>query len=373
MLRRLCPLVFALLPACHKAPPAEPASPPAGAIVVTARQMEEARVAVEPASEREVGAHVVTGGRIAFDDLRVSHVTSPVTGRVTKIEAALGQHVKKGDPLATIDSPDLGVASSDLAKAEADVAVAERDFKRQKDLLAIKAVAERDVEAAEDNFRKAKAELERARQKARLLATAGSNVGQGFVLRALIDGEVVARSVSPGQEVQGQYAGSGPAIELFTLGDLAGVWAIADVYEMDIARVRTGQKVSIKVAAYPDKTFEGTVDWVSGTLDPATRTAKVRCTLDNAGRELKPEMFATLSIAVETRKRLAVPANAVVRLGEQTVVFVRTGEDAEHQLRFERRPVKLAEDLPGAWLPVLDGLAPGEVVVSSGAVLLAGS
>jgi cobalt-zinc-cadmium efflux system membrane fusion protein len=342
-------------------------------VLVTPRQMDEARLATAIAAEREVGESVVTSGKIAFDDLRVAHVTSPVTGRVTKIEAALGQKVKKGDALATIDSPDLGVASSDLAKAEADVAVAERDFRRQKELLAIKAVAERDVEAAEDNFRKARAELERARQKARLFATAGSHVGQGYVLRALIDGEVISRSVNPGQEVQGQYAGSGPALELFTLGDPERVWAIADVYEMDIARVRTGQKVSVKVAAYPDKAFEGTVDWVSGTLDPATRTAKVRCTLDNAGRELKPEMFATVAIAVETRRRLAVPAHAVVRLGERTIVFVKSGETADGKLRFERRAVKLAEDLPGAFLPVLDGLEPGEVVVSSGAVLLAGS
>lgn len=373
-MKRGLPIFLFALAACHKEPNAEPAAvAPPGEVWVTARQAEEARLTTEPVAEREVGGLIVTSGKIAFDDLHVAHVFSPVTGRVTSISAQLGQHVKKGDALATIDSPDLGSAAADLAKAEADVIAAEHDFKRQKALFEIKAVAQRDFEAAEDNWRKARAEQERARQKARLFATAGNATGQGFVLRTLIDGEVMSRSVNPGQEIQGQYAGGNPAVELFTIGEVDPVWALADVFEMDLPRVQAGQKVSVKVVAYPDRPFEGVVDWVSGSLDAATRTAKVRCTLPNPGRELRPEMFATVSIAVAAPRRLAVPVTAVLRLGEQSVVYVRTSGADEQKLRFERRPVKLVEDTPGGWLPVLEGLKAGEAVVNSGAILLSGT
>jgi cobalt-zinc-cadmium efflux system membrane fusion protein len=363
---------FLLLAAgCHHEQPAEPVAPPAGEVWVTPRQSEEAKLTTVAAAERPVGGSIVTSGRITFDDLHVAHVFSPATGRVTNIAAQLGQHVKKGDALATIESPDLGTASSDVAKAQADATAAEHDFKRSKELYAIKVIAQRDLEASEDNYRKMAAELERTRAKARLLSSAGGVVGQGYVLRSLIDGEVVARMVSPGQEVAGQYGG-GAAVELFTIGESDPMWALADVFEMDIARIKSGQKVTVKVVAYPDKVFEGKVDWVSGALDPTTRTAKVRCTLPNPGRELRAEMFATITIDVDAQQKLAVPTASVVRLGEETVVFVRSGEGPDHQLRFERRVVKV-EDIGGGWLPVTDGLKAGEQVVNSSAILLSGT
>jgi cobalt-zinc-cadmium efflux system membrane fusion protein len=363
---------FLLLAACHHEQVVEPPSAPAGEVWVTERQSDEAKLTTVPVAEREVDGAIVTSGRITFDDLHVAHVFSPVTGRVTAISAQLGQHVKRGDALATIESPDISAATSDVVKAEADVIAAEHDFKRQQAMYAIRVIAQRDLEASEDNYRKVRAELERVRAKSRLLANNGAQVGQGYTLRSTIEGEVVARSINPGQEVQGQYGG-GAAVELFTIGERDPIWVLADVFEMDIARVKPGQTVAVKVVAYPDKVFEGKVDWVSGTLDPATRTAKVRCTMPNAAGELRPEMFATITIGVEAQKKLAVPADSVVRLGEQTVVFVRSGNAPGGELRFERRPIKVSEDTPGAWLPVLDGLKPGEQVVNSSAILLSGT
>jgi len=364
----------AALGGCHRAEPAAAVAPPAGEVWVTAQQAEEIRLATVPAADREVGAVIVTSGKIAYDELRVSHVFSPVTGRVMGIQAELGQRVHKGQSLATIDSPDLGVASADVAKAQADVIASEHDFARQRELSSIRAVARKDFEAAEDNVRKARAELERARQKARLLAAPGGGaVGQGFVLRSLIDGEVMSRTINPGAEVAGQYGGGNPAVELFTIGDTDVVWVMADVFEMDLSRVQVGQRVAARVVAYPDKVFEGTVDWVSGTLDPATRTARVRCTMQNAEHELKPEMFATVSIAVAGEKRLTVPESALLHLADKTVVFVRSGQGPEGKLRFERRLVEIAPEAPGGWVAIVKGVAPGEEVVSSGAILLAGS
>ena len=249
---------------------------------------------------------VAAGARVAFDDLKVTHVFSPVTGRVTRILAHPGERLKKGAPLVAIASPDVGSVFSDLLKAEADLTATERDFRRQQELFKAHAGPQKDLETAEDNYRKARAESERAQQKARLLKTGSiDKVSQEYTLRAPIDGEVIARSVNLGMEVQGLYSGATP-LELFTIGELDTVWLIADIYEMDIARVHRGDGIKVNILAYPDQVFEGKVDWISGTLDPVMRTAKARCTLQNPERKLKPEMYGTVSISVSTEPALAV-------------------------------------------------------------------
>jgi cobalt-zinc-cadmium efflux system membrane fusion protein len=384
MSRPLVPLLLAVaLPlvsmggwGCHKtAAPAAAASepqPPTGEAWLTAQQVKDAKIDIQPVDEQDVDDTILSSGRVTFDDQRVAHVYSPVTGRVAKIDAALGQRVKKGQPLAVIQSPDIGQASSDLGKADADLIAAEHDFKRKKDLFDSHAASAADYEAAEDNYRKAKAEKDRAYQKAFLLRAGGvDTVSQGYTLAAPIEGEVIARNLSPGIEVQGQYSG-GTAVELFTVGELDRVWVLADVFEMDLARIKVGARVTVKVVAYPGKLFEGKVDWVSGALDPSTRTARVRCTFENADRLLKPEMYATVQISVEERKALAVPKGAVLRLGEQTVVFVQTGSTADGKLKFERLPIAVDEGEGSSWLPVTHGLEKGQKVVVAGAILLAG-
>jgi cobalt-zinc-cadmium efflux system membrane fusion protein len=298
---------------------------------------------------------------------------SPVTGRVSRIEAQPGQRVKKGDTLAVIESPDVGAAFSDVEKAHADFISAEKDFNRQKEQFDVHAGSQRDLEAAQGNFSKAKAELQRASKKAQLLrAGGGANAGgQSYTLRAPIGGEVIARNVNPGAEVQGQYTG-GTVLELFTIGELDTVWVMADLFEMDLGRVKQGTECMVKVVAYPGRVFQGTADWVSDTLDPATRTAKVRCKLGNADRALKPEMYATSALAVDRQRSLALPRNAILHLGDQTMAFIDLGKAPDGRLRYERRPVSVNEELGGDFLPVVRGIAAGERVVVSGAILLSG-
>lgn len=264
--------------------------PPAGEVWLTEAQIVEAKMKVETLDEQAVDDIILTSGRVAFDDAHVSHVFSPVSGRVMRIEAKVGQRVKKGDLLAVLESPDIGLASADLQKADADRIAADHDLDRQKELLKAHATSQRDYEQAEDASRKAKAEVERAKQKASLFRAGGTTgVTQTFAMRAEIDGEVVARNVSPGAEVSGQYGG-GTAVELFTIGELDHLWVVADVYEMDTPRVKVGSRVTIKLFSMPSKSFPAKIEWVSGMLDPATRTAKVRCVLDNTDRAFKPEM-----------------------------------------------------------------------------------
>jgi cobalt-zinc-cadmium efflux system membrane fusion protein len=351
---------------------AEPVKEP-GVTWLTAEQIRVAQIETAPAAEHSVDEVVATTGRVTFDDQRVAHVYSPVTGRVSSVDAALGQRVKRGAPLATIVSPEVGQWSSDLHKADADLIAAGHDFKRKSELFAVNAVAQADYEASEDTYRQAKAEKERAEQKASLLRQGiASGVSQGYTLTTPIDGEVIARALNPGIEVQGQYD-TGNAVELFTVGELNKVWVLADVYESDLGRVASGAKVEVKVLAYPGKTFEGVVDWVSGALDPATRTAHVRCVFDNPDRLLKPEMYANVRIvASQPRTALAIPRTAVVHLGEQTVVYAQAAQRGpDGRTRFDLMPVSIDDAIEGAYVPVQHGLEPGATIVTRGTQALA--
>jgi cobalt-zinc-cadmium efflux system membrane fusion protein len=358
---------------CQTAPVATAApEPPSGEVWVTDQQVTDGHIAIQPVGLHAVGNDVVTSGKVTFDDLRVAHIYSPVTGRVSRILADPGQRVKKGAALAAIQSPDVGNAFADLGKAEAELIAAQHDFQRQKELYEAHAGSQKDFETAEDSYGKAKAEMERSRQKARLFRGGGADaVTQEFVLRAPIEGDVIARSVNPGAEVQGQYSG-GTAAELFTVGELDRVWVIADVFEMDLARVKKGATVTIRVVAYPDQVFSGIVDWISDLLDPTTRTARVRCDVENPKRQLKPEMYATVTVGVPGRETLAVPLTAILRISDQTVVFVEQGQTPDGRRRFVRRVVGAGDDEGTSMVPVASGLRAGERVVTSGAILLSG-
>ena len=357
---------------CKKSSAKTEAQPPAGEAWLDDKQITEQKIAVEAVDEQDVDDTVLASGKVAFDDERVTHVFSPVTGKIVKIDAQLGDVVKKGQELAIMDSPDISVASSDVGKAQADLVAAQHDFDRQKDLYAQHAASQKDFEQAQDNYSKAKAESDRARAKAALLtAGGGGNVSEGYALRAPIDGTIIMRNVSPGVEVQGQYGG-GQAVELFTVGEVDRVWVIADVFEMDVARVKVGQKATVKLQPYPDRVFSCTIDYVSGTLDPQTRTAKLRCSFDNKDGLLKPEMYATVAVSVDQRKALAIPRKALIRLGDQTVVFVESGTTPDGKHKFDRLPVSVDEQEGSAWLPVQHGLNKGDRIVTDGAILISG-
>jgi len=359
------------VPACrHPAPEAPAAQPPENQVWLPPEQATGLRLAV--IRNQDVQDTLRVGGRVTFDDLRISHVFSPVTGRVVKLLAGPGDRLQKGAPLALISSPDIGSAWSDVVKARADLDASQREYQRQRELYEAHAGPLRDLEAAENSYKKAKAEMERAESKARLLRT-GPDIGGGedYVLRAPIDGEVVARNANPGMEVQGQYGG-GTAVELFTIGELDQVLVMGDLHEQEMSAVKAGADVEVRVVSAPDHVLPGKVDWVSPTLDPATHTAKVRVRVANPDRLLKAEMYATISIPLVLPPAVALPRNALLHLGDQTVVFVALGESADRRLRFERRRVQVQEDVSGELYPVLSGLKAGETVVVDGALLLSG-
>jgi cobalt-zinc-cadmium efflux system membrane fusion protein len=355
---------------CRERPMEMPASAPPGEAWLTEKQVADARIAIEPARVRPVGAPVIAPARVAFNDLRVAHVFSPVAGRVIQVLAQPGDRVKKGTALASIQSPDVGQAFADLARAQADLQVSELEERRQKELVEARAGARRDLETAVAAASRARAEFSRASEKARFLRSEGLQVTQAYEIRSPIDGEVIFRNINPGMEVQGQYTG-GQAVELFTVGEMSAVWILADVFAIDVPRLAVGAPSRVSLPAFPGRTFDGKVDWIAGALDPAARTARVRITLANPARELKPEMLGTVEISGRSREALAVPRSAVLRVGDGRFVFVEDGKSADGRARFVRRNVEVDDD-GGDVVAVTHGLEPGQLVVAGGAILLLG-
>lgn len=363
-------VTFLSLAGCqHAATKEEAVTPPAREVWLTQAQV--GTFVSEPVKTEPLDSLVRTSGKIVFDEARVAHVFSAATGRVVRIDAQLGQKVKKGESLAVLRSPDVGLATSDLAKANADVAAAERDYLRKKDLFEQHAAAKADLDAAEDSFRKTQAESVRAKQRAELLEV-GSSVTSSYVVKSPIDGEVIARTASPGVEVQGQYSG-GATAELFTIGDISSVWLTADVYELDLPLVNAGAKIRATTVAYPGRVFEGTVDWVSKTIDPQTHAARMRCRLDNADRALVPEMTLSVDVAFGTERSFVVPTVAVTRLGDENVVFVDHGDTTSGPQRHRYMAVRVdVRPLADGRTRVVRGLSDGDRIVTKNAILLAG-
>jgi cobalt-zinc-cadmium efflux system membrane fusion protein len=365
-------LLLATSAACRRAEVAE-ATPPPGEIWLTDAQIQGASLTIAPAGKRQLSLRLVTAGRVAFDEARVAHVFSSVSGRVMRVLAAFGQRVGKGDGLAIIESPDLGSAWSDVVKARADLLAAEHEHERQKSLFEHHAAAQRDYEAAQDNAAKAKAEVDRAQMRLSMLhASESGPPTQEFVLRSPIAGEVINRAATPGLEIQGMLSSANVVTELFTVGDIDRVWVWGDLYERDLGRVRRNQPVSISSVAYPGRAISGTVDFVSAALDKDTHVARFRCVVPNLDHLLKPEMFVTLMIETEKKEAFAIPASAVVRSADRRVVYVRDGKTSDGRTRFLERSVELGEGDDG-WVAVNSGLEAGESVVVAGSILLSGS
>lgn len=312
-----------------------------------------------------------TVGRITYDDLRVAHVVSPVSGRINQVLAKPGDALLAGGVLATLHSPDFATARADWHKAQVVLQAAKQDLNRQDGLFKRGAVPEQVVLAAWDAYRRAVSERDRARGNLSLLGGAGqADKDNAYRLRTPIAGVVVSRSVHPGMEVAGQYGG-GSAQELFLVADLSQVWVVAEVPEADIGRVRPAAEVVVQVDALPTTNLTGKLDHVADTLDPNVHTGHVRCVVPNATGKLKPDMYATLTIAATGTLALAVPRESVVRMADAAFVYVERDPPPKDTRRlFERRHVMVDEGDDGALVPILRGLQAGERVVVRGSHVL---
>jgi len=328
------------------------------------------QIRIEPVAARAEALSVRTSGKAGFDEEHLSYVSSPLVGRVTDIRARPGETVTQGQTLVVIDSPDLGVASSEFIKARADLMLADRSYTLAQQLLKAKAVARKEFQKAEDDFVKAQADLRRTRERLLSLGVPAADldgaldtlhVRSQFNLSAPINGTVVERTVTLGQMVGGD-----PAQRLYVIADLNTLWVTADIYEKDLPSIHPGDEVSVRTAAWPEDELTGRIDYVGNTVDPNSRTVKVRATVDNARQRLKPGMFVTATVHTSSSATvLTIPLAAVHGEGSgQPYVF-----SALDDTRFTRRPVTLGAEANGR-VAVVAGLSATDRIATEGSILL---
>jgi cobalt-zinc-cadmium efflux system membrane fusion protein len=296
-------------------------------------------------------------GVVAPDVSRSVPILSLAGGRVVDLRVKLGDDVRKGQALLVISSPDVATSFSDYQKFAADELLARRTLERAQGLFEHGAIAQKELQEAEDTAQKAKVDLATAAERIRILGADLSHPSPLIEVRAPISGTIVEQNVAVGTGVRS--LDNSP--NLFTIADLSRVWVLCDVYEDGLAQVRLGDFADVRLNAYPDRVFRGRVSNISRVLDPSTRTAKVRLELDNPGRVMRIGMFVTVTLRSQTEQlRAAVPATAVLRLHDKDWVFSSEGNS-----RFRRREIHAGPVLGDGMQEVVSGLSPGDRVVTN--------
>jgi membrane fusion protein, heavy metal efflux system len=345
---------------------------------LTDEQMQE--VTVEPVTKRSFAVERETTGKVSFNEEEMTPVFTPYAGRVLEVNACKGAVVKAGQTLLTIESPELVAAQDELAEARAEESkarvaldVAQKSAERARALHEREAMSTKDLQQGESELERARDELRRAQAKVTFvesrLSLFGKNPSQlggdansdrRVVIRAPISGTIVERKVG-----SGQYIKPDTPEPLFMISNLATVWVLADVFESYLASIRVGQPVQITVPAYPERRFPARISFINPTVDPETRTVRVRCLVPNLSGLLKPEMFAHVDIGAATpQPEPIVPTGAIFTQGEESFVFVE-----EAPKRFRLRPVKTGRALDGYTL-IESGLKADERVAAGGVLLI---
>ncbi|WP_295546328.1 efflux RND transporter periplasmic adaptor subunit [uncultured Pseudacidovorax sp.] len=326
---------------------------PAGSAQLQMLRVVEARASGVPVA----GA---LSARVAYDEDVTAKLGVSYSGRIVAVRAAPGDHVRAGQVLAEIDSPDFGTARADVDKAAADLRRKRLATQRLRDLATDDGIPARDLEAMEADLSQAEAELIRAQQRLRNLNPHALRIdGQRLKLVSPIDGVVTERSASPALEVA-----PGMAAPLFVVSDTRRLWLIIDMPERLLARVKPGAMASVESDAYPERRFSAQIMQLGQAVDPNTRRVPIRAAMSNAGGELLPEMYVRALLLQESGKGFRIPNEALVNRGVQQFIFVEEATGS-----FRRRQVKLLAQGSDASY-VGDGLNEGERYVTAGALLL---
>ena len=324
---------------------------------IAPEMIRDLRVTTAKAEARAAGERASVLAELRVNQDAYAEVASPSPSRVVRVLVKAGDEVKQNQPLVELTSGDMSKARAEATAADARLALAKKNLERKQALLADRVIPEREVIEAQS----AVAEAQAARTVAggALRQFAGSEGGQGLLLRAPVAGTVIDRDV-----VVGQLAD--PSKTLFRIGDLSKLWLIAHVFERDAVRVQVGGTGTATFAALPGTTVDGTITWIGREVETASRTIPVRLEVANPEGVLRPGMSATVSIPVGVAggKVVAVPIAAVQRVGGTWSVFTPKGPGV-----FEAKPVGRGRDLGGE-VEILSGLAPGDEVVVDGAFLL---
>jgi membrane fusion protein, heavy metal efflux system len=354
------------------------ATPPKGETTVVRLPPDSPQIgrirSVAVQSELVPQQEVVSPGKVEMNPNRVSKIVMPVPGRVRRVLVSLGDSVKQGQPLLTLESPEVGAAmtayrqaESNIAQGKAGVAKAEADLNRVRDLYANRAIAQKEVLSAETVLVQAKAVVDQAqaaldegRRRLQILGLDIGSVDQHIIVPATVSGKVIEIAVVPGEFRNDTSA------PIMTIADLSTVWVVADVPESAIRFVSVGAHVAITFQAFPDQVFSARVTRIADLLDPTTRTIKVRAEVANPGEKLRPEMFAQMRQNRGVQRLPVVPRGAVLQAEGHNTVFVERAKG-----EYQEVPVTIAWQ-EGDRIALSTGVQAGERVVSDGVMLLKG-
>jgi len=338
-------------------------------VVLTLEAVERAGIKTTAARSVPTSATLTVPGTVTSNAYRDTKVNALVGGVVRQVTVELGTAVTRGQPLTVIFSTELAEAQMKYLAMQAMLNADHQKLDRTRKLATLGAASRQELEEITAIHTGHETEVAAVRQRLLLLGlepddvsrlTDASHVVSEVTVRAPADGVVIARGVNPGQVVS---AGQ----ELFTVTDLGTVWAIGDLYEKDFAAVRVGSEATVTVPATPGAPLRGRVAYIDPRVDPTARTAKVRVEVTNRGGDLRLGMYVTLSFEARSSGHVTlVPRDAVQAVGSRNVVYVPVeGGDG----RFAERTVKLGAAL-GESLEILDGVKPGELVVTTGSFFL---
>jgi membrane fusion protein, heavy metal efflux system len=325
---------------------------------------------VEAAQERDFPIEKEAVGSIDFNEDMTLQVFAPYQGRIIDLLAKIGDEVKKGQPLYTIDSPDLVQAASTLITTAGVLELTTRTLTRLRDLAKTNAVPQKDLEQAISDQQAAEGAYKAARDAVRIFGKTEEKMDRMVVERhvdpvlvvpAPIGGRITARNAAPGLFVQ---PGGAPAP--YALADISTMWMLANVHESESPRFKVGQAVKARVLAYADRTFDGKITTLGPSVDPTTHRVLIRSEIADPEHLLRSGMFATFVIRVaDPIRAVSVPADGVVREGDGTITVWVTSD----RRRFTRRTIKTGIRRGGV-VQVLEGLQPGELVATEAALFL---
>lgn len=329
-----------------------------------------ARLQIDRVALRPIRAVLkAQAGKILPNENRLAHLSARVPGHIVAVYANLGDRVREGDRLLLLDSPAFGAATLEYRKAKNTLSVMEKALERAQALLDRGAIGAGEHQRREADHENARADLHEAEEKLHLLGMTEREIQQlaaktlphaevaRVSLRAPFSGEVIERKATIGEVVDSNTT-------LFTVADLSTVWVRADFPEQQAGQLKTGLTFEVRVSAYPDTMFHGAITYVGAVIDPTTRTVMARADVANPEGQLRPEMFAAVTLITDEQAVLSVPRAAVQQVGSRTVAFVVRGPR-----RFESREVTLGQ-ASHEYLQVVTGLAAGDDVVTEGSYTL---
>ena len=351
----------------------KPSAAKPGQMVIPADSPQLSQIRSEPVETAVVPVgSVAAPGKVEANANRLSHVVLPLAGHITSVLVKIGDFVRQGQTVLTIESAEADAAVSSFKQAQAAVTQAksalakgQMDLDRQKDLYDHGAVPQKEVfnaqavtVQAQAAVEQAQAATDQARRRLEILGIGTGTYGQRVTIQAPISGKVLEMTV-----VNGEFRNDLSA-PLMTIADLSSVWVTTDVPETAIRLVKLGEHVKIELAAYPGETFRGRVALISDTVEPQTRTVKVRAELANPDGRFKPEMFGNVHLAEQTELRPTVPASAIIATDGMSLVWRETSRGV-----FEKVAVTTGAQVAER-VAILSGLQANDRVVVDGVMLL---